>query len=125
MLHGLKLQHQGSSIEVLEAVSRKIWLGAWRVCLLWSLGLGSLFCKQILKEEEKHFLGFPLGGVLPCLGAYILCTLSLYDLHRFGNCLMNISKEVIKNPITSQVIIMIRKISSNLQVSIFSNTNCF
>jgi len=34
---------------------------------------------------------------------------------------MNKSKELIKKQIISQVIIMIRKISSTLQVSIFSN----
>ena len=50
-----------------------------------------------------------------------MCTLSLCDLHCFDNCLINKTKEVIKNQLTSQVIIMIRKISSNLQVSRFSN----
>lgn len=58
---------------------------------------------------------------MPCLGAYIWCTLSLCDLLCFGNFLMNIIKEVIKEHLKSQVIIKIRKMSYNNQVSIFSN----
>jgi len=76
----LKLQDRNSIVGVEVATSRKQyqslgsylkedivggWLGVWNVCWLWSFGLGSLFCKQILKKERSIFLGFPLGGVFP------------------------------------------------------------
>lgn len=110
---------------MLEVVSRKISLRA-NLSLGRFFGLGHWvlevsFVSIESKEEEKHFPGLPLGGVLPRIGAYILCTLSLCDLLVYGNYLMNKIKDVIKEHLTSQVIIKLRKISYKMQVFIFSN----
>lgn len=39
------------------------------------------FSFDLILQEENNFLCFPLGGVFPWLGAYILCPFSISDLH--------------------------------------------
>lgn len=67
------------------------------ICWLWNLGLGSLFCKNVLKKKRIILWVFPLDWFVPSLDP-IPCVLFLFVIFVvFGNYLMKIMKEIIKD----------------------------